>query len=669
MGSIKVWTRHSAVFVAYLLIVLAILKARPLSFTEPPLFNPGRGFSMAVLLVGGPTYLIPLALGSAVLTYISLKHSFYISFFLAFNSIVSISFSVWLVKKLFQGRNPALNPKDWFLFLGVIVPISLIFRFALDAVPIRIVNLPYQLNWSLIYSQWLWVDLLGILLSFPFFMELFDFFKTKRKPIEISKDLLPFLIGNLMGVFVFFDPGFHKFGLPHYLPFYLALTGMIGIAYFVNPLLLSFSVLFQGFLAAWGREGAILGSGLDSDKAVWDVRVFMFALGIITPVLSSLFKQSNADTFKKSFSLVSSALSSTNTENDLIRVASKSDTVAVGVFDMNYRVLHMNEKFAEIAGTPLDSQIGKTSEERIGPNSRHMTEVFEKVKKTGKPIWNYRVRFEAWHQMRKQDRLVNYIPVFSKSGEVVGVIVVSTEITDSFNTDQQLKFGISSESGADTSKVLALAVTHDLQEPLRNVNQSLKILKEKFKSSGDFEMKSFVESALEASSKVHSMLKGSLELTKLDYEQPVLINISFQSLVEEIVGRYKSQLDGLGAKVNVETLSQVKGDRELIERLIQNLLSNSIKYRSDKPLLLKISGSVQGKMLQVCFSDNGIGFDSHEVGRIFSPYQRLHSDDEISGYGLGLSICKKIVELHGGKIWAESQPGQGAHFYFTLPVA
>jgi len=669
MSRLKFIFKSLAVFCICFILIAAVIAARPLSLSEPPLFNPSRGFSMAVLLFGGIKFAIPLVLASSLANFYFLKHGIEVSAFLAFNNFVSMWVGALLVKKFCRGQNPAKDPKDWAIFVFGVVPVSLMIRFALDAFPLRIFNPNHPIHWAELYSQWIWIDALGLILAFPFFMEVLNLWSEKKHLREITQDLIPFLIGNFLGIFVFFDPHFEKVGLPKYLSFYFALIGLIGISYFVNPFLVSLSVFLQGLGADWSREGVLLSYSSESQSELWDVRFFLFVIGIITPVLSSLLRKGSEDPLQKSFSLVSSALNSTNNENDLIRVASKSDTVAVGVFDMNYRVLHLNEKFAEIAGTPLESQIGQTSKERIGPNSRHMAEVFEKIKKTGKPIWNYRLRFEAWQHMRQQDRLVNYIPIFARNEEVVGVIVVSTEILDSANKEKVLKGQIDSNADQGERNLLNIAISHDLQEPLRNVNQALKILNEKFKTSADFELKSFVESALDASSKVHSMLKGSLELSRLDHEKPELHKVNFQALVQEILVRYRTQLNELGAQVHVESSVEISADKELLYRIVQNLLSNSIKYRTHKSLVVKVSSSVQGEMCQFRFSDNGIGFNNKDIVRIFAPYQRLHSEKEIEGYGLGLPICKKIVELHGGKMWAESKPGEGATFYFTLPVA
>lgn len=649
------------------MLVSLVVFSRPFSLEEPPLFNPARGYSLAVLLFFGYSYSLPLFLGSLISNLYFLKHSLWAATLYALTNIWAMSFTVFLTKRFCRPGNIAFSPRDWVIFLAGVIPLASSLRFLVDVVILQATQFSFKPGWTGIYLEWLWIDLLGVILVFPFFMELFDFFKIGNIGRLLRRDLFPFLVGNLLGIFVFFNPGFDSYGLPTYLPFYLSLTGMIGIAYYTNPMLLSFSLLLQGLCATWGRDGIIERSGLNTDQGLWALRVFMFSLGIMTPILSSLFGKSHDDALKKSFLMVSSALNPSNTENDLIRVASKSDTVAVGVFDMNYRVLHLNEKFAEIAGTPLETQIGKTSQERIGPNSRHMAEVYEQLKTTGKPIWNYRLSFEAWQQMRQQERLCNYIPIFSKAGEVVGVIVVSTEISEGVTQE----FGVRTDSNSDRNinNMMSLAVSHDLQEPLRNVNQALKILNEKFKNNGNWELRSFVESALDASSKVHHMLKGSLELARLDYEKIEFHDLSFDLLVQEVARENGNYLDPLGAQVRIESAVHLKADKELLRRLIQNLFSNSLKYRSEKPLVITISGSIQGQMAHLNFSDNGRGFPHADRERIFTPYQRLHSDKEILGYGLGLPICKKIVELHGGRIWAESQPGQGATFHFTLPVA
>lgn len=523
----KLPMKYAGVFVACVLLALSILVSRPYSLVEPPLFNPARGFSMAVLVAGGPWFGIPLILASFVSNLLFLKHTVPVSLFLAVNNCLSMWLGAILVKKLCRKRNPALNLKDWLIFIFAIVPICLTVRFALDAYPLKGVFTFYKFSWDTLYRYWLWVDALGIILTMPFFSEVFYFFSHRGEIKELLPGLLPFAIGNLLGIFVFINPHFEKLGLPEYLPFYLSLVGMIGVAYSVAPLLVSFSLVIQSFWAAWGRDGVLLGIQDGNLQNLWDIRIFLFALGILIPVIATMFRRSS-----------------------------------------------------EIS-----------------------------------------------------------------SEQVVSAIV-----------------------GKGNSPDLALAVSHDLQEPLRNVTQALEILNQKYLSDSDPEAKNYIDLAMQSQSKVKRMIRGALELTKLDFNQSPQEKIDTNMLVQECIGGLSQQFKEIGAVVKVRTLPPIHANKELVSRVFQNLLSNSCKYRSQRPLAVVISAKKSGKWVRFTVSDNGLGFDMKDAKRIFSPYQRLFTQEEIEGSGLGLSICQRIIEIHGGEISAESELGQGATFHFTLPL-
>jgi chemotaxis family two-component system sensor kinase Cph1 len=121
------------------------------------------------------------------------------------------------------------------------------------------------------------------------------------------------------------------------------------------------------------------------------------------------------------------------------------------------------------------------------------------------------------------------------------------------------------------------------------------------------------------------------------------------------------------AKIEFSNLPLVKGDSSQLIQLFQNLIGNALKFRSDKPPIVNITAALQGDMYQFTVADNGIGFDMKYADRIFIIFQRLHVRETYEGSGIGLAVCKKIVERHSGRLWVESSVGSGASFHFTLP--
>ncbi|MGZ3458437.1 MAG: sensor histidine kinase, partial [Archangium sp.] len=147
------------------------------------------------------------------------------------------------------------------------------------------------------------------------------------------------------------------------------------------------------------------------------------------------------------------------------------------------------------------------------------------------------------------------------------------------------------------------------------------------------------------------------------------VPVPLEKSVERALSHLRLALEESGAEVEVEPLPWVKGDETQLTQLLQNLLGNAVKFRGERPPRIRVSATREGDSVTVAVEDNGIGIEAQYYERIFAIFQRLHGKEEYPGTGIGLSICKKIVERHGGRIWVESTPGQGSTFRFTLEVA
>jgi light-regulated signal transduction histidine kinase (bacteriophytochrome) len=143
--------------------------------------------------------------------------------------------------------------------------------------------------------------------------------------------------------------------------------------------------------------------------------------------------------------------------------------------------------------------------------------------------------------------------------------------------------------------------------------------------------------------------------------------IDCETVIDRVVGNLEASIKGSGAVVTHDSMPTVMADSSQIVQLFQNLIGNAIKYRNEEIPRVHISAKENGKNMIFSVNDNGLGIDPQYYERIFTIFQRLHGKKEYSGTGIGLAICKKIVERHGGEIWVESQPGKGSTFYFTIP--
>lgn len=211
------------------------------------------------------------------------------------------------------------------------------------------------------------------------------------------------------------------------------------------------------------------------------------------------------------------------------------------------------------------------------------------------------------------------------------------------------------------------AVSHDLQEPLqlsaRYANLLLHDHGEELAPHG----RQILNNLVTSSQRAQAMLDDLLTFTRLGFRDADHAPVDLNTLVGEILDTYQTQLNDIGADVVVHQLPTVRGDRLQLSRVLQNLIGNAIKFRGDQPLQLQIGARDEADQWRIAVKDNGIGIDSEQLERIFGMFQRLHTTAEFPGNGMGLAICKRIVENHGGRIWARSWPNKGSSFYFTLP--
>ena len=225
----------------------------------------------------------------------------------------------------------------------------------------------------------------------------------------------------------------------------------------------------------------------------------------------------------------------------------------------------------------------------------------------------------------------------------------------------------SNQKEGELNQLLAAGISHDLDEPLRNVVQSLSMIEQKIESEKNNETKPFLDMALMAAKRARKIAKSTLEMARVDRQELKLEVFNCEEMVRECVASFSSKLDALGAEIDIQNLPTALGDKNQLARVIENLLSNAIKYRSEKKLKITVFAKELRKYECIAIRDNGIGFDVKHAHSIFDLYSRLHTFNEIEGYGIGLALCKRIIELHDGHIWTESFPNEGSTFFFTLP--
>ncbi len=215
----------------------------------------------------------------------------------------------------------------------------------------------------------------------------------------------------------------------------------------------------------------------------------------------------------------------------------------------------------------------------------------------------------------------------------------------------------------------AYVASHDLQEPLRMVTSYLQLLEERYGHQLDGDALDFMGFAVDGATRMKVLIEDLLEFSRLGTRKEERGAVDLNDVFEEVCSTLAVSAQDAQAVIESSDLPTVVGDRSRMVQLFQNLIGNAIKYRSDDPPRISVSGERFNGEWRMAVRDNGIGIAERHAGRIFEIFQRLHSDRTVPGTGIGLASCKKIVEGHGGRIWVDSTVGEGSTFRFTLPHA
>ncbi|WP_312908290.1 PAS domain S-box protein [Natronosalvus caseinilyticus] len=308
-------------------------------------------------------------------------------------------------------------------------------------------------------------------------------------------------------------------------------------------------------------------------------------------------------------------------------------------------------------GTPVETW--EDFIEVIHPEDRQKTqEAIENTLETGEP------KHEEIRIVR--DGEVRWIeapgqPVQDDDGPT-WMIGVARDITERKTYERKL------EDSNERLEQFAYAASHDLQEPLRMVSSYLRLIENRADEELTEETEEFLEFAVDGADRMRDMIDGLLAYSRVETQGEALEPIDLNEVVEDVRDDLEIRITESDADVDIEELPRVVGDEHQLRQVFQNVLSNAIEYSGDEPPRVHISAIRNGSMWEVSVRDEGIGIEPDEQDRIFEVFQRLQSRNDHGGSGIGLALCERIVERHGGEIRVESEPGEGATFSFTLPA-
>jgi len=344
----------------------------------------------------------------------------------------------------------------------------------------------------------------------------------------------------------------------------------------------------------------------------------------------------------------------------------------VAVTDQKGIIIHVNDNFCKISKYSRKELLGQ--DHRIINSGYHPKEFIRE-------LWVTIAKGKIWRgelKNRAKDGSTYWVdttivPFLNERGKPYQYIAIRADITSRKLAEEENRrlhadLEMRVQQRTQDLEAFSYSVSHDLRAPLRTINGYAAMLEEDYNKILDNEGKRLLNIIQEGARKMGKLIDDLLAFSKLGRKEVSKSHVDVQSMVESICDDL-SRAPGVQAKMDVGDLDAVMADFTLMNHVWVNLLSNAIKYSANKENpLVKIRSKRDNGVVTYSVADNGAGFDMKYAHKLFGVFQRLHSSDDFEGTGVGLAIVHRIISRHKGQIWAEGRPGEGATFYFSLPV-
>ena len=333
----------------------------------------------------------------------------------------------------------------------------------------------------------------------------------------------------------------------------------------------------------------------------------------------------------------------------------------------------MDEGEFVYANKRMEEITGYNGEELLQLNIKDLThpDEFEKI------VEEYQKRFEGKTVTIQYETIIvnkngKSVPVELSAAKTIwerkpAFISIFRDITERKKAEEELKAILKELKRSNTDlEQFAYVASHDLQEPLRMVTSFTQLLQNRYTDKLDDDANDFINYAVDGVTRMQNLISDLLMFSRVGTRGKPFKTTDMNAVLEAMIATFKQLIKKTNTTLTYNPLPVIIADESQMIQLLQNLISNAIKFRSEESPRIHVSGEVKADKWIFSVSDNGIGMDSKFFDRIFVIFQRLHKKDEYGGTGIGLAVCKKIIQRHGGKIWVESEIGKGSTFYFTI---
>ena len=364
-------------------------------------------------------------------------------------------------------------------------------------------------------------------------------------------------------------------------------------------------------------------------------------------------------------------------ENELVESEEKFKAIAssaqdaIITIDNNGNISYWNKAAENIFGYSSQQGIGKDLHMLIAPEIYHpnFQKGMEEFKLCGKGNAVGKTLELSALRSNNEEFPIELSLSAIKLGEKWGAVGIIRDITERKEIEKSLnKRTEELERSNKDLEEFAYIASHDLQEPLRMITSYVQLLERRYKDKLDQDANDFIGYAVEGSTRMKSLINDLLVYSRVGTKGKEFTSTDINVILKKVLQNLQIALDENKVEISIGQMPKIMADDVQMIQLFQNLIGNAIKFKGDAPPIISVKCEEQNKEFIFSISDNGIGIEKEYYDRIFMIFQRLHTRDQYPGTGIGLAVCRKIVERHGGGIWLDSEFGKGTTFYFSIPT-
>ena len=352
----------------------------------------------------------------------------------------------------------------------------------------------------------------------------------------------------------------------------------------------------------------------------------------------------------------------------------------VAITDVQGKITYVNDKFLEISKYAREELIGQ--DHRL-INSSYHEEAFIRE------LWRTIAQGRVWRgelRNRTKDGSIYWVdttivPFLDERGKPYQYVAIRHDITSRKEAEEEIRLlneqleqrvryrTAQLEEANRELEAFSYSVSHDLRAPIRHIGGFAKMLQSRVTSELDETGQRYLRTILESADRAGTLIDDLLSFSRMGRAEMRLAEVDMGRLIQETLTELRFETNGRDIVWEIRELPEVRGDPAMLRLVLQNLLSNAIKYtRPRERAVIEIGSTRSNEEIVFFVRDNGIGFDMAYVDKLFGVFQRLHSAEEFEGTGIGLATARRIVQRHGGRVWAEGRAGKGTTFYFSLPL-